>query len=52
MVERWTTVGRAFGRTSLYGIVTCSRAQEPRATDREGEREVAMRGSSRQVTQC
>ena len=43
MVKRWTTVGRAFERTSPYRIVTCLRAWEPRATDREGETEVEMR---------
>ena len=43
MVKKWTTVGRAFERTSPYGIATCSRALEPRATDREEETEVEMR---------
>ena len=43
MVERWTTVGRAFERTSPHGIVTHSSALEPRATDREEETEVEMR---------
>ena len=43
MVEKWTTVGRAFERTSPYGIVTHSRAPELRVTDREEETEVEMR---------
>ena len=45
MVERWTTVGRAFKRTSPYRIATCSRAPEPRVTDREEETEVEMRSN-------
>ena len=43
IVERWTTVGRAFRRTSLYRIATHSRAQELRVTGREGEKEVEIR---------
>ena len=43
MVEKWTTVGRAFERTSPYRIATRSRAPELRATDREEETEVEMR---------
>ena len=43
MVEKWTTVGRDFERTSPYGIATCSRAPELRVTDREEETEVVMR---------
>ena len=43
MVKKWTTVGRAFERTSPYGIVTHSRAPELRVTDREEETEVEMR---------
>ena len=42
-VKKWTTVGRAFERTSPYEIATCSRALELRATDREEETGVEMR---------
>ena len=42
MVERWTTVGRAFERTSPYRIATRSRAPELRVTDRKEETEVEM----------
>ena len=45
MVKRWTTVGRAFERTSPYRIATHSRAPEPRATDREEETQVEMRSN-------
>ena len=43
MVERWTTVARAFERTSPYRIATHLRALELRVTDREEETEVEMR---------
>ena len=42
MVKRWTTVGKAFERTSPYRIATCLRAPELRAADSKEETEVEM----------
>ena len=39
MVKRWTTVGGDLWESKSGRIATCSRVQELRVTDREGERE-------------